>query len=58
MSVEIILAILALATKYGISAIQEIVEEWNSDKPITIDDVKSFELRFKDPAGYFNKDIK
>jgi len=58
MSVEIILAILALAAKYGISAVQEIIEEWNSDKPITIDDINSFKLRFDDPASYFNKDDK
>ena len=56
MSVEIILAILALAAKYGITAVQDIIKEWNSDKPITINDIQNFELRFKDPSGYFNKD--
>ena len=53
--VEVILSILAVAAKYGIAAVEHLVREWKSDKPITIQDIQEFELKFKDPASYFEK---
>ena len=56
MGIEVIMGILTLATKYGIPAVKEIMNEWDKDKPITIDDIEHMELRFTDPAKYFKKD--
>lgn len=56
MTSEVILGILQMAMKYGIPAVTEIVKEWNSDKEITIEDVRNMEKRFKDPREYFEKE--
>lgn len=53
MNSEVILNLLALAAKYGIPAIQELIKEWKDDKPITVADVRNMEARFRDPSSYF-----
>ena len=56
MDPTIILSILGMAAKYGIPAVESMISEWNKEGPITIDDVKEMEKRFKDPREYFKKD--
>lgn len=56
MDVAVIMGILNLAAKYGIPAVQDMLETWNRDEPLTLEDVQSMEQRFKDPSSYFKKD--
>lgn len=53
-----LMEILSLGIQYGLPAIVDIVKTWDSDKEVTIEDIKNLKLRFKNPSEYFEKEGK
>ena len=53
MNVQLVLAILSLAVRYGIPAVQKVVEEWSKDhEEITLEDIEKLKELVKHPDEY------
>ena len=52
---EVAIMLLVLAGKYGVPAVKQIIDVWKDDTPITLDALKDYTNKFKDPSSYFEK---
>lgn len=51
MNVQVAIALLELAMKYGVPAVQEVLKTWGKSE-ITMDDVVALKSRIKEPEEY------